>query len=173
MRLPLIAKHLAESVRQLGVQLEPERVHVVAHSMGGLVAREFINQNVAEKKKELVQSFISISTPFNGHQAAVSGIKYSPVVAPAWHDVVPNSPFIRRMYASPLPDYVEHHLLFGFHGDGDDGVISLESMLDERAQAGAFAKHGFDEDHTSILRSPAVIDHVMQALVEADEPLCQ
>lgn len=172
LRLGFLSRYLAEAVRELGVRHKPDRLHIVAHSMGGLIARSFINQNAAEQKKELVRSFITISTPFNGHDGARVGVRFSPVVAPAWIDMTPNSQFIQSIYAAPLPDYLEHHLFFTYQGEGgptNDGVVTLKSMLDPRAQRPAKAIHGYDETHTSILSAPEAIQEVNQILQRLDE----
>jgi pimeloyl-ACP methyl ester carboxylesterase len=169
LRLRFVASYLAEAVRELGVRHKPYRMFVVAHSMGGLIARSFINQNVGLKRRKLVRLFVSISTPFNGHSGAVAGVRFSPVVAPVWIDMVPNSAFIKHLYDEPLPDYVEHDLFFGYKGNNglaNDGVVFLSSVLDPRAQFAAKAVYGYDEDHTSILSSKDVIARTV-ALVEA------
>jgi pimeloyl-ACP methyl ester carboxylesterase len=173
LRLSFLSRYLAEAIREIGVRHRPPRLFVVAHSMGGLIARSFINQNVAEKKKELIETFVAISTPWNGHRGARVGVRFSPVVAPAWIDMVPNSQFIQAMYADPLPPYVEFHLLFGYGAqDSSDGVVTIRSMLDPKAQNAALSVHGFDESHASILEAGPVIETVEAILVRAaDRPI--
>ncbi len=171
LRLRFISGYLAEAVREIGVRYKPSRMHVVAHSMGGLIARSFINQSVAEKRQDLVRTFISISTPFNGHAGAQAGVRFSPVVAPAWIDMVPNSQFIKHMYQQALPSYVKQYLFFGYRGVGgpsSDGVVMLSSVLDARAQFASEGVYGYDETHTSILQSEEVITRVM-AILDARE----
>lgn len=171
LRLRFLSRYLAEAIRELGVRHKPSRLHIVAHSMGGLIARSFINQNVTESKQKLIRGFITISTPFNGHKGARVGVRFSPVVAPAWIDMVPNSQFIQSIYRVPLPDYVEHHLFFTYRGGGgqtNDGVVTLKSMLDPRAQRPAAAIHGYDETHTSVLEAPEAIAEVNKLLERID-----
>ena len=174
LRLRFVSAYLAEAIREIGVRYKPSRMHVVAHSMGGLIARSFINQNVAEKKKELVRTLITISTPFNGHLGAKAGVRFSPVVAPAWIDMVPNSAFIMHMHAQPLPEYVVQYLFFGYDGVGgpsSDGVVMLSSVLDPRAQFASRAIYGYDETHTSILESKDVIARLTSILEAREEEL--
>jgi len=58
---------------------------------------------------------------------------------------------------------MRYYLIFGHKGSGsffrqnNDNTITLESMLDLRAQADALKVIGFNEDHISILNSPEVI----------------
>ena len=39
----------------------------------------------------------------------------------------------------------------------NDGTVSMASMLRTEAQKDSMGTYGFDEDHTSILQSPAVL----------------
>jgi hypothetical protein len=58
---------------------------------------------------------------------------------------------------------MRYFLFFGHKGSGNlfrqnnDSTVTLESMLDPRAQADALKVMGFNEDHISILNSPEVI----------------
>ncbi len=168
LRLSTLSSYLENAIRTLGVRYELDHLIVVAHSMGGLVARDFINQNVAEKKKALISTFISLSTPWNGHRSAESGIDFSPVVIPSWVDMVPNSRFISSIYESPFPEYVKHYLWFGFvDGDAGDEVITTASMLDPRAQDGAVEIRGFAANHRQILNHPSVIVRFRAVLRQA------
>jgi pimeloyl-ACP methyl ester carboxylesterase len=174
LRLRFVSVYLAEAIRELGVRHKPHRMHVVAHSMGGLIARSFINQNVGLKRRQLVRTFITISTPFNGHAGAQQGVRFSPVVAPAWIDMVPNSAFIKHLYEEPLPEYVEHHLFFGYQANGgpsSDGVVMMSSVLDPRAQFAARGVYGYEESHSSILQSEDVILRVRRILEARDAEL--
>jgi pimeloyl-ACP methyl ester carboxylesterase len=143
---------------------------VVAHSMGGLVAREFINIQHSHKTP-LVDSFISISTPWNGHATAASGVKYAPVVIPVWRDMVPGSPFLKKLVADPLQN-IPHYLLFGFKGSSkvagqtSDGVVTIRSQLRPVTQEQAQLVRGFDEDHVSILENTDVSALINRILKE-------
>ena len=52
-----------------------KQLYVTAHSMGGLVSRSFIIQNTFEDGNDYINLFVSISTPWNGHDAAKKGSK--------------------------------------------------------------------------------------------------
>ena len=51
-------------------------------------------------------------------------------------------------------------MLFAYRGDSGDGVVSIASQLRAEAQQEASSMRGFEEDHTSILRSPDAIAHL-------------
>ncbi len=159
------AMSLDRWVQRLYVAHRYDRMAVIAHSMGGLVARAFLNRVLESRDGRLggLRLFITISTPWDGHNAAQSGVNRAPVVAPSWYDMAPGSPFLRSLLAPELPPSVTQNLLFGYAGrsrlmvrGANDGVVTLESQLDPRAQAQARTMRGFNETHRGILRSPDV-----------------
>jgi pimeloyl-ACP methyl ester carboxylesterase len=140
---------------------------IVAHSMGGLVAREAINKYKGRKNENKVHLFVSIASPFGGHAAAAVGEKYGLIVLPSWRDLNPESPFIGNLYRKPLPDFVHHELIYAYQnpdtikiGENSDGVVALTSQLHPPAQRQASGQFGFDNTHTDILDSEEVAAHI-------------
>ena len=88
--------------------------HVVAHSIGGLVSRSFINQQLEKKQNLFVKSFITIATPWSGHKAADAGVKHAPVVVPVWIDMAPGSTFLKTLFKIQIPDELPHYLFLSF-----------------------------------------------------------
>jgi pimeloyl-ACP methyl ester carboxylesterase len=138
------------------------RLIMVAHSMGGLIARAAINTHIQKgRAHEFPLLLITISTPWGGHQAAQAGLDYSPIgMVPSWVDLAPDSPFQKKLFETHLPPMFHHHLLFSYKGrrsaistENDDGAVSLASQLHPKAQHSATKILGFNEDHTSILTS--------------------
>jgi len=146
------------------------RLYVTAHSMGGLVARGFNVQNYYQKEQNYIKLFVSISTPWGGLDSARRGVKRAPAAIPSWHDVVPDSPFIKYAFSQKLTPNIEYYLLFGFKGDcsmfmeNNDGSITINSQLDPRAQEDAIFKWGFNRGHVPILSSPEVFAKYQQIL---------
>lgn len=141
---------------------------VVAHSMGGLVVREAMNKFVGKSSENKVELFISIATPFGGHPAAATGEKHGLIVLPAWRDVNPNNKFIRQLYRKPLPDFVNHHLIYAYHNpdvvklsENSDGVVPLASQLHSSAQIQSSEQFGFNSNHTSILEDDELISYLL------------
>ena len=138
------------------------QIHLVAHSMGGLVVRSFLvdyGQTFPE-----VRTLTSIATPWGGDNMAGRGAQHSPVMLPVWSDMDPDSEFFESIYCRALPSGVAAHLFFSHRGSrsllrsnpftrNNDGVIALSSQLDPRAQSEAVRVYGLDEDHDSILSS--------------------
>jgi pimeloyl-ACP methyl ester carboxylesterase len=137
-----------------------DRLYVTAHSMGGLVARRFIALNAAAGN-DYIDLFVSLATPWGGVPFARVGVDLLPVPIPSWADLVPEGRFIRSLHEHPIPHTVRHYLFFAYQDDpgfrlaSGDGVVSLESQLDQWAQARAAGVMGFNEDHMGVLTSRA------------------
>jgi hypothetical protein len=138
-------------------------LYVTAHSMGGLISRSFILKNVFDDGNDYIKLFISLSTPWAGHNAAKIGVDYAPTAVPSWYDMVPESPFIKSIYERKLPPEIKYYLFFSHKGEpslftaNNDGSVTLESELDPRAQFSAARIFGYYEDHVSIVSSPEVL----------------
>ena len=147
-----------------------QRMHVVAHSMGGLVSRSFVVKNLAEGHR-FIGKYATISTPWGGHGFAEMGVKHSPKVVPSWRDMQTNSSFQREIFRSKLRGRVDHLLVYGhrssksmFLPEENDGTVSVESQLAPPAVKDAVRVKGFDEDHVSILSNAEVIRLVQSHL---------
>ncbi len=165
-QLDQVSRALNWMVLELQRKYQFRELYVVAHSMGGLVARSFILQNAYEGRQNVIRHFISISTPWDGHKMSAKGVEQAPTAVPSWRDMVPGSPFIRSLFQRPLPEFVWHDLFFSYRGDcslfleNNDGTVELSSELDTRAQREAQRIYGYDEDHGSILTSEPVIHQI-------------
>lgn len=143
-----------------------DKLYVVAHSMGGLVARRFILENINDPQQDYIRLFISISTPWGGHRMAEKGVEQAPTAVPSWYDMVPGSAFIDSIFARRLPESLPYFLMFSYRGDcsmsmsNNDGSVELTSELDQRAQAEAERIFGYDASHVGILSSKRVLDQV-------------
>ncbi len=145
-------------------------LEIVAHSMGGLVARAYLNTCHRERECDFVGTFISISSPFGGDSAAQAGVEYAPVVMPVWRSMAPNGPLVDELLSQPMPKRVKYHLIFGYRNSSilsrksGDGTVPLDSQLRLAAQIQAKSTRGFDEDHMGILASAHVSEHVNDIL---------
>lgn len=164
-RLENSAQVLNEGVKLLHERYGFARLHVVAHSMGGLVSRRFIQKNVLEDGHRYISTFITFSSPWGGHEAAAAGVKRAPSVVPSWRDMEPGSDFLDHLFDRRLAGKVNHHLFYGHHAKRslilpaeNDGTVSVPSQLRPEAKADAASVQGYDEDHVSILsaRAPLV-----------------
>jgi len=162
-RLASSAAVLELCVTALQREYGASRVYVTAHSMGGLVARDFIQRNASALDNGYIPVFVSIVTPRQGHPAASLGVRRSPAVVPSWIDMQTNSEFQKAIFARPLPSATAYYL---FYAQTDpkqppdratDGTIAVTSQLHPDAVRDALEVLGFTENHTSVLRSSEVI----------------
>ncbi|MFO7953816.1 MAG: hypothetical protein R6U45_03280 [Thioalkalivibrio sp.] len=166
--LPLqsAAAHLAQVVEELEVRHGVDSLPVVAHSMGGLVARGFLNERARREAAAPVPVMITLSTPWAGHERARRGVERSPVVIPVWRDMAPGSDYLEGLFTDPAAEATELHLLFGYQrGEGGarstaDGVVTLASMLHPPAQREAASVFGVATTHVGILSHPLVLERV-------------
>lgn len=172
LRLSWLARGMFQFIEVLHRQYNFDELHVVAHSMGGLVSRGTLNLCSENHACKYLRSFTSLSTPWNGVDSAQSGVKWAPTVIPVWHDLDPASEYVTTLFDTPLPNDVPFHLVFGYQQDSilatesSDGVIKLNSQLRDAAQEQAETIRGYDEGHVSILRSKAAIGNINAILLE-------
>jgi hypothetical protein len=148
-----------------------DQLIMVAHSMGGMIARASINIMIQKgRAHEIPLLLLTLSTPWGGHQAAQTGLDYSPIgMVPSWIDLAPESPFQKKLFETHLPPLFHHYLLFSYKGrrsafstENDDGAVTLASQLHPKAQHSAEKIIGFNEDHTSILTSLTVLSELKE-----------
>ena len=138
------------------------QLDVVAHSMGGLVSKGMIYQ-ANDELRQRMPVFISVATPFGGHSAAASGLKWSPVIAPVWWAMAPGSAYLENIDSVDLTQGPAHHLVYSYsHELGgkrkkDDGVVTVESQLVESAQRSATAVYGVADNHVGVLTNPCTL----------------
>ena len=175
-RLDTTAMALDRWMEELYVRYRYPRLAVVAHSMGGLVARAFINRLIAAGDGRAVglRLFVSVSTPWDGSELAQHAVDHSPVVAPSWYDVAPRSPFLRSLLEPELPSTLPYNLLYSYAGSSrfmysepNDGSVTVASQLLSRELDRARMVRGFEESHMSILRNARVAELINQALIAA------
>jgi pimeloyl-ACP methyl ester carboxylesterase len=165
------ANALASSLILLKQRYGFDHLDVVAHSMGGLVSRGAIQRAAALAKTNFVAHFISISTPWGGHELAQRGVKYMNYPVPSWQDMVPGSPYQKEILSKPLPVGTRYDLIFSYKSSGafglpdeNDGVVSVQSELVPQVQQEAATVFGLHEDHKAILNSPLTLRHIENKL---------
>ena len=136
MRLDKAANALSSAILLLKQEHGIERLDVVAHSMGGLVSRGAIQRTVSLAGTNFIPHFVTISTPWGGHQAAELAVKHLSFPVPSWRDMAPNSDYLKEILSKPLPRGTRHDMLFSYKSSGgfglpdeNDGVVSVPSQL--------------------------------------------
>ncbi len=163
---------LSAGIRDVQRRYGPDRMHVFAHSMGGLVARRALQQ-LEGPSSQSVCLFVTLSTPWGGHPSAAKGIRNVPLEVPVWKDMAPGSAYLQQLFATPLPASIRQWLLVSYAGNSrllpepNDGVVPLASELLDAAQDEAAHIYLVNEDHTRILHSRRtfqLLDRALQGL---------
>jgi pimeloyl-ACP methyl ester carboxylesterase len=185
-RLEGIARHLTSVIAELQIQHGFDELAVVAHSMGGLVSRDFILQHFQKTGRRFVRLFVAISSPWGG-SAFAAGVESAPagLVIYSWLDMNPESDFLKSLFyfppdyrrSRPLPDHVPFHMLFGYRrnersmGPSGDGTLTLKSEARIEAVEEARSILPLDYGHREILESSEASTRLNTILSETfDEP---
>lgn len=172
-RLEQVADHLNQTMAKLQLRHHHDRFLVVAHSMGGLVARGFLLRHAATADAKRVPLFVSMSTPWAGHAAAEAGVNWSPVVVDVWRDMAPGSAYLRSLFEHSLPQATRHHLMFthlrksSSFGASNDQVVTVASQLAPAAQREAQRLYGWDDSHDGVLSNASASAQLNELLMTA------
>jgi pimeloyl-ACP methyl ester carboxylesterase len=179
-----ISRHLSTLLIRLEVRYGFDQFGIVAHSMGGLVARGAILEYAEAARHDGVRLFVSVSTPWGGDPRAEI-VDRSPIAMPeSFDDMKPDSAYLRWLFyqaptdgedgsdapAKRLPRGVAYHMVVGYRLPGSasqsgDGRVSLASQARLEVQRSALSVRAFDETHTGILSAPETLQHI-NALIE-------
>lgn len=159
---------LAQLIEENRARFGFTKLHIVAHSMGGLVGLSANDKRVEEGRDDPVDLYGSISTPWGGRAAAARAP--SGIAMPSWKDITPDSEFFRKISKLPVPATIDYCLFFSHSGDprlmagGDDGTVTVSSQLLYQAENRASLVYGFNENHSSILESEELREKLNKVL---------
>jgi pimeloyl-ACP methyl ester carboxylesterase len=169
--LSAVADHLSQTIGKIEVRYHVPRIAVIAHSMGGLVARGFILRHALTSSNGNIPLFVSMSTPWEGHRGALLVVKLAPSVN-VWRDLAPGSHYLQSLFAVQLPKETKFHLMFSFRrnnvsfGESNDQTVTVASELGSGVQREAVRIYGFDDSHDGILEDPATSGLLDRLLAE-------
>lgn len=121
MRLGIISDYFVRAVNELQRKYNMNKIYVVGHSMGGLIVRSFVMkyQKSYPKEFENIKFVMTINASMMGLESANTGVNFSPFVIPSWHDMSPESDFLKVINTWSWPKTVPYHLVFSYlHGEG-------------------------------------------------------
>jgi pimeloyl-ACP methyl ester carboxylesterase len=134
--------------RDLDATVKGGRIAIVAHSLGGLVARHYVQALGGARRVELL---ITLGTPHLGTHASTF------IPTHLLHQLRPDSRFIQELNALPWP---EETGLYCIGGDEDICVLPREAALLPGAAGGLLPGVG----HHGLLLSPRAFARVAEAL---------
>ena len=162
--LNLVSDFLVNALSTLHAKHGFAEVVLIAHSMGGLMSRDYVLQHASGDAPYRLTMAMTINSPLLGMDSAEKGTRFSPIVIPSWRDVATGSAFIERVHGSPWPAGVPYHLVFSYlPGKTGDGVVPLSKQLNQALQNEAHIR-GFEAGHATILKEPVFIDYFTSTL---------
>ena len=175
-RLESAARLLRELLAELRRTYRFDALVVTAHSMGGLVARAYASEALADG--EYPRVIVTFASPWEGHPWAAVGARLAVAPSPVWLDLSPGSEFLASL-RRPLGHggrRIPHYVFFAFRRDisllmpqSSDGVIPVASQLPPWLQEQAERCWGYDATHVGILSDGAALDRYYAVLKsEAD-----
>ncbi len=167
-RLDMVSDYLINAVNRLHTRHGFKKIYIVAHSMGGLVARSFMMKYQSGENDAKLAFAMTINSPMKGMASAKYGTKHSPIVVPSWRDVAEGSDFIQKLHAWQWAKSIPYHLVFSYEsGEGDDGVVPLQSQIPLHLQSEAVKIYGFNSGHASILKDAKFIEQFNTILADS------
>ena len=147
-----LAERLAERVEEVLLYTRRERVHLVGHSLGGLIARYYIQKLGGEYR---VSKCVTMGTPHTGTMAAWLS------AAPTAIQMRPGSKFLETLNALPVPPNVRW---YSFYSRRDVMVFPHTNAMLSEKKFNAINFNMDNQGHLSFLLSPSVIDTVVEYL---------
>ena len=145
-----LTERVAMLVDELRQQRGIEKVHLVGHSMGGVIARNYLQIRGGAEK---VERCILLGTPNSGSKMV------SFVVTELGKNLMPGSPFLTKLNTQPFPKNVEITNIFSRH---DNMVIPYEhAILDNQSNVELTGV-----GHVTLLFHPAAFNAIHTALTE-------
>lgn len=161
LRLDFISDYMVQAMLHLQDKHAFDRVFIVAHSMGGLVARSGVKKYIQHypEMAETLDLLITVNSPLQGMDSAGIGVHNSPIVLPVWRDLDPDSKFLLDLNSWSLPEGIPYHLIFSFKTDSTgDGVVQLQSQLPFKVQQNAVKLYGFNNTHVGTLKDKVFLE---------------
>lgn len=148
--LEILTERVARKVDELRQATGSDKVHLIGHSMGGMLARNFVQLRGGAPK---VASCTVLAAPNHGSRLAPFALTRLGRL------LLPGSDFLQRLAEAPWPAAVRLTAVYSRH---DNLVIPFESARLEGADNVELAGIG----HTSILYHPRAFEALFDALTE-------
>lgn len=94
-----LAAHVAAKIERMYERYQLGPLTIIGHSKGGLIGAHYVKHLGGHRR---VRTLITLGTPHNGTPFAYLGLLIAPL-AQSVLEMMPVSPFIRRMQRSPMP----------------------------------------------------------------------
>ncbi|SEO68695.1 alpha/beta hydrolase fold [Trujillonella endophytica] len=152
------AADLGREIERICAQTGHERIHVVGHSLGGLIARYHLQRQDGARR---VQSLITLGTPHQG--SVLAHLLPTPLV----RQLRPGSPLLREL-AEPAPQWSTP--LTAIYSDLDQLVLPTSAARCEHPDLAARNVLVRGVGHMSLPFSRSVVDEVAATLAGLRAP---
>ncbi|MBM75903.1 MAG: permease [Proteobacteria bacterium] len=107
-------KFLAEKMDRIAARYDLQNFHIIGHSMGGLVARHYIQYHGGDRR---VKSLITLGTPHLGTPTALIGfaLMWGGMLSNSPSQMLPNSSLLRQLRADGFPPHIPLTSIFSRH----------------------------------------------------------
>ncbi|MFW6008573.1 MAG: alpha/beta fold hydrolase [archaeon] len=108
----IYVKKIVKKVKKMEEKSDYEKFDIIAHSMGGLISRLFIENYSGDK---YIRKLITLGTPHQGTKFTIL-LKFTS----GGQDMIPQSDLIKQLKTSKIPKNVEYYSIFS---RGDYAII--------------------------------------------------
>ncbi|MEL6349283.1 MAG: alpha/beta fold hydrolase, partial [Myxococcota bacterium] len=97
-----LAEMIADKLEGLCARHDLERLHIIGHSKGGLIARTYVQQLGGDRR---VKSLITLGTPHHGTPTALLGVALmgGGLISRSPLQMIPGSPLLRLLQRDHFP----------------------------------------------------------------------
>ena len=155
--IPRAALRLGEAIEQLSAATGYERIHVIGHSLGGLIARYFVQRLGGDSR---VHTLVTLGTPHQGTQLA-----WAASLLPLIRQLTPGSPVIREL-AEPAPGCRTRFI--AFFSDIDHLVVPGRNARIDHPDLNVQNIAALGVGHLSMPNNRGIAFTIAQALYELD-----
>lgn len=162
-----LAASIAEKIERICARTGLRRFHVVGHSKGGLIAREYVQRHGGAER---VKSLVTLGTPHHGTPTAAIGVGLmgAGLLSRSPFDLLPDSAFVRRVRGDHFPAHIPLTSIYSRH---DVVCPWWSSVLVPRPGETSMQNIPVKGiGHTALTWDPGVYALVRQALRRAADP---
>lgn len=147
------AQRLGEAIEKLAADSGYDRIHVIGHSLGGLITRYFVQRLGGHTQ---VDTLVTIGTPHQGTELARVG-RMLPLV----RQLTPDSDLIQEL-TEPAPDCTTRFI--AFYSDLDQLILPSKNAQIVHPDLDARNIRVTARGHLSMPHTPAIAEQIAQAL---------
>lgn len=160
-----LALHVHKKVEKLCERYHLNKISIIGHSKGGLIGRYYVKRLGGAQR---VRTLITLGTPHHGNPWALLGL-LSPIglLSKSIWQMVPMSPFIRKLKKGPWPRHVRFVSLFS----KDDRICFYKSAMLDIPNGCAYMKNVelLGMTHSDYIIRKAVYNVIRKELSEGEK----